>query len=223
MTAGPPTQSSRLSSSTVEMEAYGMATTVQRGPTPWQCFRHLASRYRAVLCCVVVCAAVTLLTLSGGVDTKRVCATAIVAVACWLLPKSYSPQCTPSDDTEAITAVALGMVNTEPGEPQTLINGRKVQMKAKSWDKAFVVRKWVVKTKLHFGTITSKPADQLCVKRWLGEQMKAEDMRDTDARAIIPVVALLASVPDAADCLAKAVEQSSVVAGMKSLVQEVPR
>jgi hypothetical protein len=79
------------------------------------------------------------------------------------------------------------------------------------------VRKWVRKVKLHFGEVKDTPADQLCVKKWLAEQMKAEDMRDKDARGLIPVVAFLSSVPDSDDVVATFMRQSGVVNIMRIL------
>jgi len=73
------------------------------------------------------------------------------------------------------------------------------------------VRRWVRRAKLHFGEVKDSAADQLCVKRWLAEQMKAEDMREKDARGLIPIVAYLASVPDADDITANFIRHSSVV------------
>lgn len=213
MTAGPPTQSSSLSSSTVEVNAYGMRAKVVRGPSLWDRIRHAASRFRKIPCALVAGAAAACLPVP--------LATA-VAVACWHLPKPYSPECTPAENIESVAAVALGVGSSDSKEPNALVNGKPIRMTPSEWEVPYAVRKWVTRVKLHFGAVTNKPADQLCVKRWLGEQMKAEDMRDTDARRIIPVVALLASVPDAADCLARAVEKSSVVAAMRHLVGDGP-
>lgn len=82
-----------------------------------------------------------------------------------------------------------------------------------------LVRDWVVRARLHFGEVKNTPADQLCVKRWLGEQMKAADVRDTDARATIPAIAFLATVPDEGDVFGAAVQDAFVVRGMQALAK----
>lgn len=78
-------------------------------------------------------------------------------------------------------------------------------------------RDWVVRAKLHFGEVKDTPADQLCVKRWLAEQMKAADVRNVDAAGMIPVVAFMCTVPDSNDMLANFMRQSMVVKNARVL------
>lgn len=190
-----------------------MKAKVIRGPSWWDKLRHAANRFHRIPLALVAGAAAAFLPVPLAT---------VVAAAAIRLPKPYSPECTPDESIEAVAAVALGVGSADPKQPNTRVNGKPIRMRESEWEVPHAVRKWVTRVKLHFGAVTNKPADQICVKRWLGEQMKAEDMRDTDARRIIPVVAMLASVPDAADCFARAVEKSSVVAALRHLVGDGP-
>lgn len=96
--------------------------------------------------------------------------------------------------------------------------------KAKACDKLDVVDKeltqgvlkWLNAAKVHFGELRDTAADRICLKRWLGEKMKAADMRDKDALGLIPVVVELMFVPTIDDALAAQVKRSRVAATMKA-------
>lgn len=73
-------------------------------------------------------------------------------------------------------------------------------------------RKWLRKAKLHFGDLKDTTADRICLKRWLAEQMKGEDMRDKDACGMIPVVVTAMFIPTLDDVLgAQLADRKSVV------------
>lgn len=137
-------------------------------------------------------------------------------LAAWLLPQPTEFHL--GEAGEAMAARALGFGN------ETTIGGRSVEQVGGTSQKALSasVRSWVQRTKLHFGTVGSKQAEIVCVSRWLAEQMKEADMRDKDARRLIPLVARLAGVPDADDIFAKAVMQSAAVELARVLAGDSP-
>lgn len=59
---------------------------------------------------------------------------------------------------------------------------------------AKAVRKWTRRAKLHFGVIDTGPAGLICLRRWLAEQMKEDDMREKDMAQIIPLVVIAATL-----------------------------
>lgn len=194
------------------MNAYGMEAAVSKGPSAMDRARHWAWKLRKPIVGVAAVVAV----FAGPVTATVAMATAGAIRA---FGEEYPRACLPRASEEKFAAGVLGVVKTasRPHDPETLVDGKPVRMSAPMWEKTLAAKKWVQRVKLHFGSVTDKPADQLCVKRWLAEQMKAADVRDADARNLIPVVAVLAAVPDADDLFALAVERTCVVGAMKAL------
>lgn len=112
---------------------------------------------------------------------------------------------------EGMAAEALGVAEC------TKVGGVAVNNDPETQVVTAATRAWVRKVKLHFGEVKDTPAEQICVKRWLAEKMKEADMRDSDARGLIPVVAFLATVPDVDDVAAQCVRNSAVVRNMRVL------
>lgn len=189
-----------------------MEAAVTRGPTLLDRARHWAWVLRKPALGVAAVASVFAAPRTAAVVL-------VTAGAMYALGQEYPRACLPRASEEKFAAGVLGVVKTaaRPHDPDTLVDGKPVRMSAPMWEKTLAAKKWVQRVKLHFGCVTDKPADQLCVKRWLAEQMKAADVRDADARNLIPVVAVLAAVPDADDLLALAVERTCVVGAMKAL------
>lgn len=194
------------------MNAYGMEAAVTKGPSLLDKVRHWAWRLRKPLFGVAV--------VTSALTAP---ATAVVALASagaiGALGREFPRACLPRASEEKFAAGVLGVVKTaaRPHDPDTKVDGKPVRMSGPMWEKTLAAKKWVQRVKLHFGCITDKPADQLCVKRWLAEQMKSADVRDADARNLIPVVAVLSAVPDADDLFALAVERTCVVGALKAL------
>lgn len=59
------------------------------------------------------------------------------------------------------------------------------------------IRKWTRRARLQFGMLKDTTADRIVLRRWLAEQMKAEDMRDKDACRLIPFVVATFFLPTA--------------------------
>lgn len=80
------------------------------------------------------------------------------------------------------------------------------------------VRDWVWNAKLHFGELKDTSADRICLKRWLGEQMKASgSVRTCDAVHFIPTIVELVFIPGIAEVLAARVAQSGVARLMRTM------
>lgn len=131
----------------------------------------------------LACVGTKALAVSSGVTTAAASA----------VRRTRQPHWTASEEAEVTAAHGLG------AEEAVEVGGRgavdRPQMRVGGEPKA--VRKWVLKTKLHFGgVLNDTPADRIVARRWLAEQMKAEDMRDCDASQLIPVVVALACTPD---------------------------
>lgn len=208
MAAGPPIQQRRSCSQTLSMESYGIMGVVETSGKWWERFHVvLGSRKRRVLFGIL------LVVASAFTNAMLLLLSFLLTVVVVAAPVYTSPS--PLNlEVEAFTAEAVGMggcVSVDgqplgPDAPGTL--GTRCRS----------VREWVVKTKLKFGEVGNKPADIICVKRWLAEEMaKLPDLRDSDKRRLIPVVAMLSSVPDEADVFAAAVEKTAVVRAMRAM------
>jgi len=204
-----------------------MQAKVESGETRWgRRFRRLGDwinrrkkHFFGVLSTVPVIVCDGIVRGAHGLGPAQVvaCAVAAAFAAGVASTRPYEPHCQPSAEVEREAAHALGVGYSGKDKPNVRVNNVPITATRVCWEKTDATRKWVQRVKLHFGQVTMKPADQLCVKRWLGEQMKAEDMRDSDARALVPVVAVLSAVPDADDLRAVAMVQSSVVQAMLAL------
>lgn len=168
----------------------------------------LTSRWWRVLALVV---AVVLLILSPVLCLVNlacgVTAAAFGCVCVWCFLRGASVEVPCPVSVEATVSKVLGLAS------EVEINGITASelLSDNERDRAKGIRRWVHRAKLHFGEVKDTPADILCVKRWLAEQMKADDVRDKDARRMIPMVAVLCTVPDRDDIAANMVRQSTVV------------
>jgi hypothetical protein len=117
---------------------------------------------------------------------------------------------------EQLVALATGM------HTATTLDGVVVATDAGDQAKrhARVVGKWLTIAKLHFGEVRDTPADRIAVKRWLAEQMKGADMRDSDAVKYIPMVVELMWTPLIGDIVAARMRDSRVVAALKMLAPQ---
>lgn len=212
-----PTLSPALSSSLVKTEFLGSLVETSTGPTRLQRLGEWCRQHRWALHGGMAAATVSALLVgrgcSGAARTMGVvsCAAAS-ALAEWCCRRAPVLGQTPAM-VEQVAAHVLGV------DDVTTINGVvaevEVEKDADLKEISAGLRKWVQKTKLHFGEVRDTPADQLCVKKWLAEQMKEADVRDKDARGMIPMVAFLATVPDSDDAVAANLRYSAVVRNMR--------
>lgn len=66
-----------------------------------------------------------------------------------------------------------------------------------------VIREWVEKLKLRFGSLQDTPADRRVAKMWLADEMRQSDMRTKDAVRLIPIVVELGLLPNQGDIIAR--------------------
>nr|UZT54521.1 MAG: hypothetical protein [flactilig virus 18] len=154
-------------------------------------------------------ACVTVGALLGGVRTGgALTAGAALALASALLPASAIA---PSREIESECAGGLGLSGL-------LLQGTQTSQDENFFATAFV-REWVMRAKLRFGEVSTKPADVICLKKWLAEEMAREcpDLRLTDKARFIPMIAVLAGVPDANDIRAHLATKTKVVMAAKVL------
>lgn len=208
---GPPTPV-RLSSSPVLMTTFcGVNLTFETGPTrTWRAWAIVALLRLIAAWLVLTCFAVLFQSSSGVfvclcVNVLLGWALGMAHLICWFFPEG--PLFRVGASGEALAARALGFGS------ETTVGGRSVEEVGgkESHEMSRAVRKWVQRTKLHFGTVGNKSAEVVCVSRWLAEEMKKEDMRDVDARRLVPLVARLAAIPDADDIFAAAIMQTAAV------------
>lgn len=134
----------------------------------------------------------------------------LVAVLAAIALAMADPAIGVTDEIEELAANAMGVSEF------VTVGGARLQCEGAKFT-GRVIHDWVCKAKLHFGDLKDTPADRTVVKRWLAEQMKAADMRDKDAIALVPVVTELVWVPLESDVVAARVKRSKVVAAMKML------
>lgn len=210
--SGPPTRQQKCFSHSVTTTSFlGATVTTDRGKTWWTRAKDWISRHRAMGAVVAVSAAVALPV--APVFSALTAAGLLAGVAACRPDERFLVP----DLVESMVADVVGLADcTEVGVAgRTKTADSCLDDEAKGLTAA--ARKWVQRVKLHFGEVKDTPADLLCVKRWLAEQMKAEDMRDKDARGLIPVVAVLATVPDQDDILGNMVRQSAMVSNARFL------
>lgn len=199
---GPPTLWSTLfSSRTVTTSFLGAEVTTTSPVTGWGLVKQTLLEEKVASVAAVAAATACLVSPVGGLA-------ALSALAAAMYVSSGKPDevvCPTVVEAMAADVVRIGTETTVDGALLDDALGQPEREVTKA------TRKWVRKTKLHFGEVKDTPADQLCVKRWLAEQMKAEDVRDKDARALVPIVAFLATVPDQDDILANFLRHSVVV------------
>ena len=181
----------------------GCTVTTQSGPGWKETIQGLISENKWVIAGLGVLASCALPPRYGII----LAAGSLSALACQKCP----PLVRCPEVVEGIVAATLGM------DECTTLGGAPVKVDEESREISSATRKWVQKVKLHFGEVRDTPAEQICVKKWLAEQMKSEDMRDKDARGLIPTVAFLATVPDDDDAAAVCARNSAIVRNMRVL------
>lgn len=168
------------------------------------CFQHRP--YLWYVAAVVGLLVLVLPTVVGGVGLAVLAALAVgVAIAA------------PAVGTAAVIEGMVAEVLEVTAE--TSVGGTPVQGRLGANELAMsgFVRDWVWEAKLHFGELKDTTADRICLKRWLGEQMKAGSVRKSDAIHYIPMIVELVFVPGIAEVLAARVAQSGVARLMRSL------
>lgn len=85
------------------------------------------------------------------------------------------------------------------------------------------VRKWYMECILHFGRLDDTPADRQVLHKWLGGQMKAADVRITDAVSWIPIIVELYYLPTVGELFAGRLKASAAYAVVKAAAQPAAR
>lgn len=78
------------------------------------------------------------------------------------------------------------------------------------------VTRWLEECILHFGRLDDTAADRQVLHKWLGGQMKAGDVRNSDAVSWIPIVIKLYYLPTVGELFAKRLEASAAYAVIKA-------
>lgn len=206
-TTGPPTRQSANSLQHVQTDFLGASVRTTTGRSRWARFRTWCHQQRHQLTAAAGVAAAV------GVVFPPVLAVGALFGMGRLLSQQGPILERPCAQMEAYAASVLGVADV------TTVSGVLVDKILDDGDRLLTrsVRQWVRKAKLHFGEVKDTRADQLCVKKWLAEQMKEADMRDKEARGLIPVVAFLSTVPDSDDAVANFMRHSGVVSIMRIL------
>lgn len=117
--------------------------------------------------------------------------------------------------TEALACAAMGLKKT------AVVAGRRCEdiIGERGLRRAKAVRRWVREAKLEFGELKDREADRIVLKRWLGERMRAADMRTKDAVQLIPLVVETFMLPTKEEVEAAAVGVSAAAGLMRAALE----
>lgn len=216
-----PTQGSARPGSKVSVSLFGTTAVSEAGSRSW--WSRLATSCSGatygLLGTAVVSAAAAVGSIRMGATTSAAVLSLCGAVATGLAAAGwgYRPLTPVSYDVELEAAFLFeveGQVEVDGKVAETSPAADELSAYAKP------IREWFVAAWLRFGVLEDTSADRRTVHRWLADEMKAADVRNTDAFGWIPVIVEMMFVPTVGQIYASHIGRSGTAHVLRSMLRQ---